>query len=172
MYTPWCAAGQKARGYSRGVLIRFEGTITPMLKQYLERKLDVADKQQADLVIIEIESPGGYLTESLEGYELLPDEPFIGNFETEEETASLAVTWLPEGGEVIAESYVNLIPTTQGGTHVNGFRSGLLASLREFCEFRKLLPRGVKLAPDDIWDRCSYILSVKNDLPGSGLFQL
>ena len=106
-----------------------------------------------------------YLKESVEGYELLPDDPFTENFETEEETAAWAVTWLPEGGEVIAESYVNLIPTTQGGTHVNGFRSGLLASLREFCEFRKLLPRGIKLAPDDIWDRCCYILSVKMQEP-------
>ncbi|MDM8553012.1 toprim domain-containing protein, partial [Desulfobacterales bacterium HSG2] len=65
----------------------------------------------------------------------------------------------------VTESYVNLIPTTQGGTHVNGFRSGLLASVREFCEFRKLLPRGVKLVPEDIWDRCSYVLSVKMQDP-------
>jgi topoisomerase-4 subunit B len=69
--------------------------------------------------------------------------------------------WLPEGGEAITESYVNLIPTPQGGTHVNGFRSGLLAAIREFCEFRKLIPRGIKLAPDDIWDRCAYVLSAK-----------
>ncbi len=63
--------------------------------------------------------------------------------------------------ETITESYVNLIPTPQGGTHVNGFRSGLLAAIREFCEFRKLIPRGIKLAPDDIWERCSYVLSTK-----------
>jgi topoisomerase-4 subunit B len=85
----------------------------------------------------------------------------VGHFTTENETASWAVFWLPEGGELITESYVNLIPTAQGGTHVNGFRTGLLTSIREFCEFRKLLPRGVKLAPEDIWDRCSYLLSVK-----------
>jgi len=68
---------------------------------------------------------------------------------------------LPEGGEITQESYVNLIPTAQGGTHVNGFRTGLLEATREFCEFRKLLPRGVKLAPDDIWDKCCFVLSSK-----------
>jgi len=71
------------------------------------------------------------------------------------------VLWLPEGGELITESYVNLIPTLQGGTHVNGFRTGMLEAIREFCEFRNLLPRGVKLSSEDIWERCCYILSAK-----------
>lgn len=102
-----------------------------------------------------------YLKDSLAGYDCLPQDPFVGHFETAGEHASWAVLWLPEGGELVTESYVNLIPTAQGGTHVNGFRTGLLASIREFCEFRKLLPRGVKLAPEDVWDNCSYILSVK-----------
>ena len=102
-----------------------------------------------------------YLLESLEGATRLPDEPFMGESRGNDEMASWAVVWLPEGGETITESYVNLIPTPQGGTHVNGLRSGLLASMREFCEFRNLLPRGIKLAPDDIWDRCSFILSLK-----------
>ena len=65
----------------------------------------------------------------------------------------------------VGESYVNLIPTTQGGTHVNGFRTGLTEAIREFCEFRNLLPRGVKLAPEDVWARCSYILSVRMKEP-------
>ena len=102
-----------------------------------------------------------YLLDSVEGFERLPNEPFVGHFATENETATWAVLWLPEGGDLITESYVNLIPTAQGGTHVNGFRTGLLSSIRDFCEFRKLLPRGVKLAPEDIWDRCAYLLSVK-----------
>lgn len=72
-----------------------------------------------------------------------------------------ALQWLPDGGELTQESYVNLIPTTQGGTHVNGLRTGLLEALREFCEFRNLLPRGVKLAPDDIWEKCCFVLSSK-----------
>ncbi len=96
---------------------------------------------------------------------ILPDPPFVGNTEGTGETVSWAVTWLPENGDTVCESYVNLIPTPQGGTHVNGFRSGLLTSIREFCEFRKLIPRGVKLTPDDIWDRCAYILSAKMQDP-------
>ena len=73
--------------------------------------------------------------------------------------------WLPEGGELVTESYVNLIPTAQGGTHVNGLRTGLLDALRDFCEIRSLLPRGVKLTPDDIWERCAYVLSSKLEDP-------
>ena len=102
-----------------------------------------------------------YLVNSLQGWELLPANPFVGNFASENEAVDWAVQWLPEGGELIQESYVNLIPTPQGGTHVNGLRSGLLEAMREFCEFRNLLPRGVKLTPDDIWDRCSFVLSSK-----------
>lgn len=102
-----------------------------------------------------------YLAGSLHGWEVLPAEPFIGTFSSENEAADWAVQWLPEGGELVQESYVNLIPTPQGGTHVNGLRSGLLDAMRDFCEFRNLLPRGVKLTPDDIWDRCSFVLSSK-----------
>ena len=79
----------------------------------------------------------------------------------EKEAVDWAVQWLPEGGEQLMESYVNLIPTAQGGTHVNGLRTGLLEALREFCEFRNLLPRGVKLAPDDVWDKVAFVLSTK-----------
>ncbi|WP_371376971.1 DNA topoisomerase IV subunit B [Thalassotalea aquiviva] len=102
-----------------------------------------------------------YLKEAVNKFENLPEEPFVGEFMATNEGVSWALTWLPEGGENIGESYVNLIPTIQGGTHVNGLRQGLLDSMREFCEFRNMLPRGVKLTPDDIWDKCSYILSVK-----------
>ncbi len=102
-----------------------------------------------------------YLVQSLSGLELVPADPFVGNLESANEAASWALAWLPEGGDPIAESYVNLIPTVQGGTHVNGLRTGLTEAVREFCEFRNLLPRGVKLAPEDVWARCSYILSVK-----------
>ena len=102
-----------------------------------------------------------YLAGALHGWEVLPAEPFIGTFAAENEAVDWAVQWLPEGGELVQESYVNLIPTPQGGTHVNGMRTGLLEAMREFCEFRNLLPRGIKLAPDDIWDRCSFVLSSK-----------
>lgn len=107
-----------------------------------------------------------YLTQGLQGFETLPsDAPFVGSFTGNGETADWAVTWLPEGGDMMAESYVNLIPTAQGGTHVNGLRQGLLDAMREFCEFRNLLPRGVKITADDIWDRCCYILSTKMQDP-------
>ena len=76
-----------------------------------------------------------------------------------------ALLWLPEGGELLTESYVNLIPTMQGGTHVNGLRQGLLDAMREFCEYRNIPPRGVKLSAEDIWDRCAYVLSVKMQDP-------
>jgi topoisomerase-4 subunit B len=102
-----------------------------------------------------------YLLESSQDSVLLPETPFTGSFEAAIETVDWAVSWLPEGGEVVTESYVNLIPTLQGGTHVNGFRTGLLIAIREFCEFRHLIPRGVKLSGEDIGDRCSYVLSVK-----------
>jgi topoisomerase-4 subunit B len=107
-----------------------------------------------------------YLYQSVKEYVTLPqDSPFIGAIAGNTEAADWAVMWLPEGGEMITESYVNLIPTAQGGTHVNGLRQGLLESMREFCEFRNLLPRGVKLTPEDIWDRCSYVLSTKMQDP-------
>ncbi len=107
-----------------------------------------------------------YLHQSVEQYETIPaDAPFVGSYSGNTEAADWAVMWLPEGGELVTESYVNLIPTAQGGTHVNGLRQGLLESMREFCEFRNLLPRGVKLTPDDIWDRCAYILSTKMQDP-------
>lgn len=102
-----------------------------------------------------------YLTEAVNGFETLPEKPFVGEFKGSKEAVSWALLWLPEGGELIAESYVNLIPTVQGGTHVNGLRQGLLNAMTEYCEFRNKLPRGVKLTADDIWDRCSYILSLK-----------
>ncbi len=102
-----------------------------------------------------------YLSGALQGIATVPKEPFVGSFEGNTETVDWAVVWLPEGGAGPAESYVNLVPTPQGGTHVNGFRSGLLEAVREYCEFRNLLPRGIRLAPDDIWQNASYVLSVK-----------
>lgn len=106
-----------------------------------------------------------YLGEALKGAELLPAEPLTGSMSGDTETVDWAVHWLADGGEVIAESYVNLVPTIQGGTHVNGLRLGLLEAVREFCDFRNLLPRGVKLTADDVWEDCCYLLSVKLEEP-------
>jgi len=106
-----------------------------------------------------------YLLDATRGWEKIPEAPFDGAMRAETEAADWAVLWLPEGGELVTESYVNLIPTAQGGTHVNGLRAGLLDAMREFCEFRNLLPRGVKLSPEDIWDRACYVLSIKMQDP-------
>ena len=95
------------------------------------------------------------------GLESLPNEPFSASLKHDGYEVEWALGWLLDGGEACSESYVNLIPTAQGGTHVNGMRTGLIDALREFCDLRNLLPRGIKLAPDDLWDGCSYILSVK-----------
>ena len=101
-----------------------------------------------------------YLQDALMGITQLPEQPFTGEMKGKDSEVSWALCWLPEGGQ-LQESYVNLIPTLQGGTHVNGLRTGMVDALREFCEMHSLLPRGVRLAPDDIWDRIAYILSVK-----------
>ncbi len=102
-----------------------------------------------------------YLLDSLQKCESLPIEPFMGHFTGDSETVDWALTWLPNGEVGVAESYVNLIPTIQGGTHVNGLRAGILEAVREFCEMHKLLSRGIKLTAEDIWEQCRYILSIK-----------
>ncbi|MFV8835249.1 DNA topoisomerase IV subunit B [Aquisalimonas sp. APHAB1-3] len=106
-----------------------------------------------------------YLATALVDLPRLPEEPFTGRMTGTTEAAEWALTWLPEGGEGVAESYVNLIPTPLGGTHVNGLRTGLTDAIREFCEFRNLLPRGVKITPEDVWENLAYVLSVKLEDP-------
>ena len=105
-----------------------------------------------------------YLLDRIGDNECVPEEPFIGSMEGHNEAADWAVAWTLEG-EPVAESYVNLVPTPQGGTHVNGLRTGLTEAVREFCEFRNLLPRGIKIAPEDVWERCHSVLSVKMQEP-------
>ncbi|MCG8614491.1 MAG: DNA topoisomerase IV subunit B [Pseudomonadales bacterium] len=106
-----------------------------------------------------------YLKSSTNEFETCPPTPFTGSMAGNTEAVDWAVQWLVEGGDLTQESYVNLIPTAQGGTHVNGLRTGLLEAMREFCEFRNLLPRGVKLTPEDIWERCCFVLSAKMQDP-------
>ena len=103
----------------------------------------------------------GYLSQAMPDAELLPSEAIRGSHETDTEAAIWALHWRADEGDLVSESYVNLVPTLQGGTHVTGLRQGLLDAMREFCEFRTLLPRGVKLSADDVFDRCAYVLSVK-----------
>ncbi|WP_045225346.1 DNA topoisomerase IV subunit B [Methyloterricola oryzae] len=106
-----------------------------------------------------------YLLDQIGHVECTPAEPFTGSMEGSGEAADWALVWAQDVREAVAESYVNLVPTPQGGTHVNGLRAGLTEAIREFCDFRDLLPRGVKIAPEDVWERCQYVLSVKLQEP-------
>jgi len=106
-----------------------------------------------------------YLLEAMGKGEHLPAEPFGGSLTGNNEAVDWALAWHGDGGQVVTESYVNLVPTPQGGTHVNGLRTGMTNSIREFCEFRNLLPRGVQIAPEDVWDGLNFVLSVKLEDP-------
>jgi topoisomerase-4 subunit B len=141
-------------------VLRAKAVLCPGLKVkfYVEKTKEMAEWCYQDGL-------SDYLLEALAGFELLPQHPFVVSMEGKHEAVDWAVLWLPEGGECITESYVNIIPTTLGGTHVNGLRTGLTDAIREYCEFRSLLPRGIKIAPDDVWDRVSYVLSVKMQDP-------
>ncbi len=124
---------------------------------------DAGEQQRAELVLCRW--PERLPERSGERPAAAAGKPFVGAFSGETEAVDWALLWLPEGGELLTESYVNLIPTMQGGTHVNGLRQGLLDAMREFCEYRNILPRGVKLSAEDIWDCCAYVLSVKMQDP-------
>jgi topoisomerase-4 subunit B len=104
---------------------------------------------------------GAYLLEELGKTDTLPAEPIVSPAAEENAAVSYALLWAPDAPLTVAESYVNLIPTIEGGTHVNGLRSGVAQALREFCEFRNLVPRGIKLTPEDIWEKACFVLSVK-----------
>jgi topoisomerase-4 subunit B len=146
----------------------------PRLKHVLRAKAVLCPGLE---VTLEVEKPkeserwvysGGleqYLKESLGDGDFVPEQPFAGKLEGKREAVEWAVVWRRDGGEAVLESYVNLVPTPQGGTHVNGLRAGLTDALREFCEFRNLLPRGIKLAPEDVWEGVNFVLSVKIEEP-------
>ncbi len=102
-----------------------------------------------------------YLIEELEKQERIPAEPITGTRSDDNDAVAYALCWAPNAETTIGESYVNLIPTIEGGTHVNGLRAGVAQAVREFCEFRNLVPRGIKLTPEDVWDKANYVLSVK-----------
>ncbi len=107
-----------------------------------------------------------YLLDRVGDVEICPEIPFMAESSATTEAVEWGIVWAVDSlPEVIAESYVNLVPTAQGGTHVNGLRAGLTEAMREFCEFRNLLPRGVKIAPEDVWENCHFVLSVKLEDP-------
>ena len=141
-------------------VLRAKAVLCPGLRVSFIDNTVSADKARSDEWYFE-DGLADYLKQSCVQLPTLPAEPFTGSMQGNEEMVDWAVLWLPEGGELLTESYVNLIPTVQGGTHVNGFRTGLIEAIKEFCEFRNLVPRGIKLSSEDIWDRCSYVLSSK-----------
>jgi len=141
-------------------VLRAKAVLCPGLRVSFIDKTVSEDKAQSEEWFYE-DGLVDYLTQATGEFDTLPEEPFTGSVQGNDEAVDWAVQWLPEGGEVVAESYVNLIPTPLGGTHVTGLRTGLLDAIREFCEFRNLLPRGLKLSPEDVWDRCCYVLSSK-----------
>ncbi len=102
-----------------------------------------------------------YFCATLGQAEMVPAEPFAGAHKDSDGEVEWVVAWITDGGDSVLESYVNLIPTPQGGTHLSGFRGGLVEAIREFCEFHDLLPRNVKLTPEDIWNTCACVLSVR-----------
>jgi topoisomerase IV subunit B len=142
-------------------VMRAKAVLSPKLRMRFVSEQDPAESEEWYFE----DGLTDYLLSELAGETLLPETPNTGHFKGHDHEVDWAVVWLPEEGEIVGESYVNLIPTAQGGTHVNGFRTGLTEAIREFCEFRNLLPRNVKLAPEDVWARCSYILSVRMTNP-------
>lgn len=136
-------------------LLKAKAILCPGLEISLNDEVDGSEEQwlfEDGLV--------AYLEEQLDGQERIPASPFVGELAGGDQEASWALAWVPEG-DLIQESYVNLIPTPAGGTHTNGLRTGLIEALREFCEIHNLLPRNMKLSPEDVWDRLSFLLSVK-----------
>ena len=137
-------------------LLRAKAVLCPGLRTvFVDEKTGKQEEWQYD------DGLSDYLLTDLAEFERLPLDPIIGSCAGGHQSADWVVLWLPEGGDVTAESYVNLVPTPSGGSHVTGFRTGLFESVREFCEFRNLLPRGVKLSAEDVWSDCCYVLSVK-----------
>jgi topoisomerase-4 subunit B len=139
-------------------LLRAKAVLCPGLRVSLS--IHKGDKAETEQWLYE-EGLAGYLLQELGAAEMVPSQPFVYGAKGNSEAVDWALAWIADGGELVTESYVNLIPTPLGGTHVNGLRSGLADALKEFCEFRDLLPRGLKLTGEDLWDQCSYVLSAK-----------
>ena len=142
-------------------LMRAKAVLCPGLRIRFNSEQDPADDEEWRFE----DGLRDYVADELQGLDLVPAEPFVSRFKGSGSEVEWAVAWSRDNTEPLAESYVNLIPTPQGGTHVNGFRTGLTEAIREFCEFHNLLPRGVKLAPEDVWANCNYVLSVRLNDP-------
>ena len=147
---------EKISAKSLSYSLRAKAVLCPGLKIKFKNEIS-GDKEEWCFV----DGLGDYLSTELGEGTYVPGEPIIGEFNDDETALSWAVIWERGDRESINESYVNLIPTLQGGTHVSGMRTGITEAIKEFCDYRKLLPKGVKITPDDVWKNCSYILSAK-----------
>ena len=136
--------------------LRSKAVLCPGLEITFDNKID----ETSDRWIYE-DGIKDYLQASLDGLDCIPIIPFVILFKSKEEHLNCALTWTENTSNTTAESFVNLIPTIGGGTHVNGLRSGLTDALKEFCEFRNLLPKNIKLTPDDVWQKIAFVLSIK-----------
>jgi len=137
--------------------LRSKAVLCPGLEVNFDNQIDQTDKDSWKYE----DGIKDYLAASLDGLDCLPPSPFVVSFKTKEEQLDCALTWTENTSNTTAESFVNLIPTTGGGTHVNGLRSGLTEALKEFCEFRSLIPKNIKLTPDDVWQKIAFVLSIK-----------
>jgi topoisomerase IV subunit B len=142
-------------------VLRAKAVLCPGLK--ISLKVEQPEEEQVWLYEDGLKE---YLLDSVGDIEFYPEQPFMGNMAGNHEAVEWGIVWAVENPpEMLTESYVNLVPTVQGGTHVNGLRAGLTEAMREFCEIRNLLPRGIKVAPEDVWENCHYVLSVKLEDP-------
>jgi topoisomerase-4 subunit B len=140
-------------------LLRAKAVLCPGLRVIFTDESASADEQTTEWCFEQ--GLEDYLLAEVRDAETLPEAPITGNTLGNNVAVDWAVLWLPDAPELITESYVNLIPTMQGGTHVSGLRAGLLEATREFCDFRNLVPRGIRITADDIFERCAYVLSAK-----------
>jgi topoisomerase-4 subunit B len=136
--------------------LRSKAVLCPGLEVFFENQIDETNDKW-----IFKEGLKDYLSVALDGLDSIPSDPFVVDYNTKEQQLNCSLSWTEFNTNVVAESYVNLIPTVGGGTHVNGLRSGLTEALKEFCEFRSLIPKNIKLTPDDVWQRIAYVLSIK-----------
>ena len=139
-------------------LLRAKAILCPKLKVTLTTPKGGTETWQFEDGLLQ------YLNEGVDG-DALPEPPFSGSFKNGQEAVDWAICWTPQQDSTLNESYVNLIPTLAGGTHVSALRNGITQAVREFCDTRSLLPRGVRLAPEDIWERINYVLSYKTETP-------
>ncbi|HIL42035.1 MAG TPA: DNA topoisomerase IV subunit B [Gammaproteobacteria bacterium] len=137
-------------------ILRSKAVLCPGLEVQFENQVDSTTDNW-----VYKEGLKDYLSMSLDGLDSIPSSPFVIDYKSNDQQLNCSLSWTEFNTNIIAESYVNLIPTIGGGTHVNGLRSGLTEALKEFCEFRSLIPKNIKLTPDDVWQRIAYVLSIK-----------